>query len=515
MEPLEQERRGLFDGLTVPHSLNAVVAASIGLLVYYGGLRFLEGALESAIPGTESLRLFWGMAGNVSSRLGAFGAFCAEHGGWENVRTAYDPFVWLLFALWTGGVWATFATAVCRIAAVDLARQELLGLRDAFAFAARKALPTLLSLVLVLVIVGVFWVVTNAGIAGGVMHWFPWGIGDVVVGVLFVFVLISSTLMVFAVVLGLFGFNLTAAAIATEASDTLDGVSRAWLYIISRPWQVVLTTTAILLYLTVIVFFGNRALQLSVRSLSVGWWGAGVAARTVELDRDERVALGLPDAIKQVHLPGKADFLYRRVILGQWAGEDHKVHYPQSLTYALEKYKEHTGRYPDDLQALLTRPRTARDWYGPYLEGESLPLDRWGRPLVYQADPSHPDGYVLSSLGFDGQPGTADDGGIEAVEAQVGPLGPALDVAPALERSLVFAGDFMAFWVWLGRLVLWGYVVAYFLSAQTTVYFLLRKDVEGDDYDELDSGADQDDAEEDPDAEASSAILGTTDSDAD
>ena len=56
----------------------------------------------------------------------------------------------------------------------------------------------------------------------------------------------------FATTLGVLGFNLSAAAIATEDSDTFDGVSRSWNYLLARPWAVLLTFFATFLYLGVV-----------------------------------------------------------------------------------------------------------------------------------------------------------------------------------------------------------------------------------------------------------------------
>jgi hypothetical protein len=105
---------------------------------------------------------------------------------------------------------------------------------------------------------------------------------------------------------------------------------------------------------------------------------------------------------------------------------------------------------------------------------------------VYEVtEPKKRDGYKLSSKGKDGVAGTADDQALMDIEEEVGPLGPPIDIAPFIESNLAFAVGALYFWLGLARLLLYGYVVAYFLSGQTMIYFLLRKDVEGDDYREI------------------------------
>ena len=74
----EQERRGLFDGLSVPHSIKATVIAAVGLLVYYLGVRGIEEGF--GVPGTTDCRLIAGMLGNLTARAGAFGGWLARQG---------------------------------------------------------------------------------------------------------------------------------------------------------------------------------------------------------------------------------------------------------------------------------------------------------------------------------------------------------------------------------------------------------------------------------------------------
>ena len=62
------------------------------------------------------------------------------------------------------------------------------------------------------------------------------------------------------------------------------------------------------------------------------------------------------------------------------------------------------------LQALITRPSGMARWNGPYLKGEKLPEDPWGRPSSTAARASGPGtNTTLLSLGPSGQPGGTGD----------------------------------------------------------------------------------------------------------
>lgn len=83
----------------------------------------------------------------------------------------------------------------------------------------------------------------------------------------------------------------------------------------------------------------------------------------------------------------------------------------ERLASVLDIYKLDVGSYPtteQGLQALLTQPSGVSHWSGPYLKGESVPEDPWGRPFQYRS-PSQRQGheYDLYSLGPTGQASSA------------------------------------------------------------------------------------------------------------
>ncbi|MBL4847949.1 MAG: type II secretion system protein GspG, partial [Planctomycetes bacterium] len=498
MEAFEQERRGLFDGLSVPVSVNGTLIAAMGLVAFWAGIRIIEE--NFGVPGEGECRLIGGMLANLSARAGAFGQWLAELGGWKNEVVHYNAGIWILFWSWTAVVWSFFSGAICRTAAVKLAREEVIEISEALRFGARKFLANLSSIGFVFLIGGLFLLFINATI-GGWLARIPY-LGDIGLGLLFPLILLSTCLAVFVAALGILGFNLASAAIATEASDPFDGVSRAWNYVLARPWQVLLTLFATFLYLSLVVFFGQVMLKASVRTLALGEWGMGNAPRLVEVTTEQRELHKLPKGVRHVLLPGKGDYLYKRVVLGQYRPEEVKpgefaIKYPQGLEFALEKYKEAHGEYPPTLQALLTPPAGPQGAAKPYLDVAVVPTDEYGQAFVYTRTPGADAPYSIHSPGADRQLGTPDDVGLVELERQLGPKGPKLNIKPFLESTIGFEVGMLNFWLGLARILLYAYVVAYFLSGQTLVYFLLRKDVEGDDYTEVTLDEELDDLEDD------------------
>ena len=91
----------------------------------------------------------------------------------------------------------------------------------------------------------------------------------------------------------------------------------------------------------------------------------------------------------------------------------------QMLKSGLLTYRLDVGEFPTEqqgLKALNNRPsdeRQQENWDGPYLS-DDVPQDPWGRPYQYARDASHQQGFVLHSLGADGERGG------EGVDADIG-----------------------------------------------------------------------------------------------
>lgn len=81
-----------------------------------------------------------------------------------------------------------------------------------------------------------------------------------------------------------------------------------------------------------------------------------------------------------------------------------------NIATGLKLYELDNGKFPtsdEGLSALLTKPASAQNWNGPYIEKK--PIDPWGREYQYKSPGAHRTyDYDLYSLGHDGQE-SADD----------------------------------------------------------------------------------------------------------
>ncbi len=61
----------------------------------------------------------------------------------------------------------------------------------------------------------------------------------------------------------------------------------------------------------------------------------------------------------------------------------------EAFTSALDIFFIDVGRYPaqnEGLGALMQKPSSIQVWNGPYLRGDRVPLDPWGREYRYSSD---------------------------------------------------------------------------------------------------------------------------------
>lgn len=81
------------------------------------------------------------------------------------------------------------------------------------------------------------------------------------------------------------------------------------------------------------------------------------------------------------------------------------------LSIALDLFRIDVGRFPSEdegLRSLLKLDAAPQGWRGPYLKREAILQDPWGRAYRYSLRNAQ-NGFQLTSLGSDGQPGGEGD----------------------------------------------------------------------------------------------------------
>lgn len=157
-----------------------------------------------------------------------------------NAHWVYFILYSLLFLI----IWSVFGGAICRIAAVHVARDEKLSLKAAVKFSLSKFLSFIFAPIIPLVIVLVVGlVVLVGGLVGNIPVVGPW-----LVGALFFLALGAGFVMTLVLIGTIGGFNLMYPTIAVEGSDSFDAISRSFSYVYARPWRMVFYTVVAVIY---------------------------------------------------------------------------------------------------------------------------------------------------------------------------------------------------------------------------------------------------------------------------
>ena len=169
--------------------------------------------------------------------------------------------------LWSLCVWAIFGGAITRMAAVQFAREQQVGLRAALKFAGRRFLDYVSAPLLPL---GAVMLLVSLCALGNLLGRIP-GAGEYIVGLFWGAGLLVSFLMALILIGIGTGWPLMFATISVEASDGFDGLSRAYNYVFERPWLYLWSIVVAMCYGSLVIFFvwfvGQFVIELSQ-------WGA-------------------------------------------------------------------------------------------------------------------------------------------------------------------------------------------------------------------------------------------------
>jgi hypothetical protein len=186
------------------------------------------------------------------------------------------PWYGLVYGAWFLFIWSIFGGAICRIAAVHVARDEKISVRQALKFSFAKLLSFFFAPVIPLLIIIAVGVVLAIG---GLLFFIPY-VGPIAGGILFFLAIVAGFVMTLVLLGFLGGMNLMYPTIAVEGSDSFDAISRSFSYVYARPWRMLFYTAVAVLYgaLTYLFVRVFIFLMLATTHYFVGWWLGGEAA---------------------------------------------------------------------------------------------------------------------------------------------------------------------------------------------------------------------------------------------
>jgi hypothetical protein len=207
----------------------------------------------------------------TSSTPGVFPSVWAFLAIGPGILFANHPLYGLLFFAWFLLIWSLFGGAVARIAAVHVARDEKISVRQALRFSISKVLSFLFApLIPLLIILFIGAVVAVTGLL--LLHIKV--VGPVVMGAVFFLALLAGFIMTLVALGTIGGFNLMFPTVAVEGSDSFDAISRSFSYVFARPWRMLFYTVVAIAYGALTYLFVRLFIfvMLMLTHYFVGWF---------------------------------------------------------------------------------------------------------------------------------------------------------------------------------------------------------------------------------------------------
>ncbi len=145
----------------------------------------------------------------------------------------YHPLYCIIFGIIKLVVLSIAGGAICRIAALQLARDEKPGLGEALRYGREKFLSFFtapLAPVGIMAFTGVC--IYLLGLIGNIPR-----VGELIMAIFMILALLAGALIAIVLIGTVVGFNLMFPAVAYDGSDCFDAISRSFSYIYSKPWR--------------------------------------------------------------------------------------------------------------------------------------------------------------------------------------------------------------------------------------------------------------------------------------
>jgi len=187
-------------------------------------------------------------------------------------KRLYDVVPYFAGGFWLLVIWSFFGGAIARLAAVEIATDERVGFKEALRFAMRKYQALIWSpLVPLLGMLFLAFLIVIAGLLCAI----PW-VGPIILALIFFPLMLLAGFAIFLIAIGgVLGFELMFPAIAAEASDAFDAISRAYSYIFSQPWRWIVYNAIAVVYaglcMLLVKIFAKVIIIITTGCASVGW----------------------------------------------------------------------------------------------------------------------------------------------------------------------------------------------------------------------------------------------------
>jgi hypothetical protein len=229
-----------------------------------------ERMIDAAMNLNFGVRALLAGEGHGQGAMGALIVMVAVVPSWLAVQ---HPLFATIFAIFLLLAVALIGGAVSRLAALEACRDQRGSVLEGLRFAGQRYPWLVLAPVLPLLVAGVFGLMLAIG--GAALFNLP--ALDVIGSLLFGLFLIGGLVITLILLGWVVGVHLLYPSIGVEGTDAFDAISRAFNYILGRPWRYLLYTGAMLVYGAITyLFFGLIIFAaLAITHGAVGLWVGG------------------------------------------------------------------------------------------------------------------------------------------------------------------------------------------------------------------------------------------------
>lgn len=221
--------------------------------------------------------------------LGAVRAVAIALPGWLWSTQPWFFIVWtLVFVL----VWSLLGGAIARMSVVEAATGDRVGMSEGLGFAFRRWLSFVLVPLLPLVFFGL---IALLAMLGGLLFHIP--LLDIIAALLWIVAVLAGVVIAVGVIAWAGAVNLMFPALAAEATDVFDAISRSYSYVVTRPWKFLFYTAVALIYGTITYAFVGLVIYLTIylaREATAAW--SAPFARMLPMPEFGDLRHGVPDA---------------------------------------------------------------------------------------------------------------------------------------------------------------------------------------------------------------------------
>ena len=187
----------------------------------------------------------------------------------------------IIFAIIKLVIIAIAGGAICRISALQFARDEKPGLTEALRFSMGKITSFVTApLVPLAIIIFIGFFIFFLGLIGNIPI-----AGELIMGIFMFLALIAGALMTVVLIGAVAGFNLMFPAVAYDGSDCFDSISRSFSYVYAKPWSMGFYTIITAVYGAIcyifVRFFAFLLLWITHLSLQFGVLGDNKKLMTI------------------------------------------------------------------------------------------------------------------------------------------------------------------------------------------------------------------------------------------